>query len=125
MYKPSTPTEQPSTSLPDSGSRSEFTTGACRDSMVGKGNPSLIPIASLRAVSRRFEDGASKYGRDNWKKGIPLSRYIDSLYRHLWQYMDKDTTEDHLGAVIWNAMCLNQTDAWIKDGTLPEDLNDL
>lgn len=111
--------------LPDSGERSEFATGAVRDAMSGKGSPSLIPIEALRAVSKRFEDGATKYGRDNWKKGIPLSRYVDSLYRHLWQFMEEDTTEDHGGAVIWNAMCLIQTKKWIAEGKLPNELNDL
>ena len=90
--------------LPDSGERSEFNTGAVRDAMVGKGMPSLIPIDALRSVAKRFEDGAHKYGRDNWKKGIPASRYVDSLYRHLWQLMEEDELEDHGGAVIWNAM---------------------
>lgn len=111
--------------LPDSGSRSEFDTGAVRDAMIGKGFPSCIPTEALRAVSRRFEDGATKYGRDNWRKGIPLSRYIDSLYRHLWAYMDRDTTEDHAGAIIWNAMCLVETSAMIDRGELPEELDDL
>jgi hypothetical protein len=112
-------------SLPDSGSRSEFDTGAVRDASLGKGNPSLIPLEAMRAVSRRFEDGATKYGRDNWKKGIPLSRYVDSLYRHLWQFMEGDQSEDHGGAVIWNAMCLVQTEKWISEGKLPNELNDL
>jgi len=111
--------------LPDSGSRSEFDTGAVRDAMSGKGMPSLIPIAALRAVAKRFEDGATKYGRDNWQKGIPVSRYIDSLYRHLWQLMEDDTAEDHGGAIIWNAMCLIQTKQWIEEGHLPEELNDI
>ena len=111
--------------LPDSGERSEFDTGAVRDAMSGKGMPSLIPLEALRAVSKRFEDGATKYGRDNWRKGIPLSRYVDSLYRHLWQLMEDDRTEDHGGAVIWNAMCLIQTKKWIEEGKLPNELNDL
>ncbi len=111
--------------LPDSGERSEFDTGAVRDAMRGKGMPSCIPTGALRAVARRFEDGATKYGRDNWCKGIPLSRYVDSLYRHLWSYMDGDTSEDHGGAIIWNAMCLVETSEMIKDGDLPAELNDI
>jgi hypothetical protein len=111
--------------LPDSGERSEFTTGAVRDAMGGKGLPSLLPIEALRRASRRFEDGASKYGRNNWQKGIPLSRYVDALYRHLWQYMEDDDNEDHGGAIIWNAMCLVQTKEWIKQGKLPSELDDL
>ena len=111
--------------LPDSGKRSEFDTGAVRDAMEGKGMPSLLPIAALRAASKRFEDGANKYGRDNWTKGIPLSRYIDSLYRHLWQFMEGDESEDHAGAIVWNAMCLVQTEDWIKNGKLPKSLDDI
>jgi hypothetical protein len=118
--------ETPKTTLlPDSGARTNFSTGAVRDAMKGKGMPSLLPIASLRAASKRFEDGAEKYGRNNWEKGIPLSRYVDSLYRHLWQFMEGDTTEDHAGAIVWNAMCMVQTDHWIKLGKLPKELNDL
>jgi TPP-dependent pyruvate/acetoin dehydrogenase alpha subunit len=112
-------------SLPDSGARSEFETGAVRDAMKGKGRPSLIPIAALRAVARRFEDGAEKYQERNWEKGIPLSRFIDSLYRHLWAYMEGDESEDHLGAIIWNAMCLAQTSEWIEQGLLPDSLDDI
>lgn len=111
--------------LPDSGERSEFNSGAVRDAMAGKGMPSLIPIDALRKVAKRFEDGAHKYGRDNWKLGIPASRYIDSLYRHLWALMEDDEAEDHGGAVIWNAMCLVQTLEWVKQGKLPKDINDL
>jgi len=111
--------------LPDSGKRSEFETGAVRDAMEGKGMPSLLPIDALRAASKRFEDGANKYGRDNWTKGIPLSRYIDSLYRHLWQFIEGDESEDHAGAIVWNAMCLVQTEEWIKNGKLPKSLDDI
>lgn len=111
--------------LPDSGERSEFNSGAVRDAMAGKGMPSLIPIDALRKVAKRFEDGAHKYGRDNWKLGIPASRYVDSLYRHLWALMEDDEAEDHGGAVIWNAMCLVQTLEWVKQGKLPKDINDL
>jgi hypothetical protein len=39
--------------------------------------------------------------------------------------MENDDTEDHGGAVIWNAMCLVETRAMIDKGELPDDLNDL
>jgi hypothetical protein len=111
--------------LPSSQKQSNFETGAVRDFHEGKGIPSLMPIDALRSVSKRFEDGALKYGRDNWRKGIPLSRYVDAIYRHLWATMENKTDEDHLGAVIWNAMCLYQTKKWIDDGKLPNELNDI
>ena len=44
--------------IPDSGNKSNFSTGAVRDAMRGKGIPSLMPVSALRAVARRFEDGA-------------------------------------------------------------------
>ena len=111
--------------LPDSGERSEFETGSVRDACEGKGIPSLIPVSALRSVAKRFEDGAYKYGRDNWKKGQPLSRYVDSINRHLWDWLEGCEDEDHLGAVIWNVMCLQQTDTWIKEGKLPKILKDI
>jgi len=111
--------------LPDSGGRTEFETGSVRDSMEGKGCPNQLPIASLKAVSRRFELGSYKYGPRNWEKGQCFSRYIDAIYRHLWGFMEGCEEEDHLSAVIWNAMCLYQTDEWIKEGKLPEELRDI
>lgn len=111
--------------LPDSGARSEFVSGAVRDASLGKGIPSLIPTEALRAVSKRFEDGAVKYGRNNWQLGIPLSRYVDSIYRHLWAFMRGDASEDHGAAVIWNAMCMVETQKMIDKGLLPAELNDL
>ncbi len=92
---------------------------------MGKGIPSAIPPRALLKLARRFEYGAAKYKRDNWKQGIPLSRYVDSLYRHLWAFMDGDDTEDHLGAIIWNAVCLSETADLIADGVLPVELKDI
>lgn len=112
-------------SLPDSGKRSEFSTGAVRDASYGKGLPSAMPPRALMRLARRFEDGAAKYNRDNWKQGIPLSRYVDSLYRHLWAFMEGDDSEDHLGAVIWNAVCLSETYDMIQNNELPEELEDI
>jgi hypothetical protein len=111
--------------LPSSSEKTKFLTGAVRDAHEGKGIPSLLPIDALRSASKRFEDGAVKYGRNNWQMGIPLSRYVDAIYRHLWSYMEKKDDEDHGGAIIWNAMCLVQTKIWIDEGKLPKDLDDI
>jgi hypothetical protein len=111
--------------LPDSGSRTNFSTGAVRDAMDGKGFPSLIPTCALKSIAKRFEDGAKKYGRNNWQKGIPLSRYCDATHRHLWALRDGKTDEDHFGAVLWNVACWQKTKQMIDSGLLPEELNDL
>jgi hypothetical protein len=39
--------------------------------------------------------------------------------------MQGDLSEDHGGAVIWNAMCLVETRKMIDNGDLPEHLDDL
>jgi hypothetical protein len=111
--------------LPDSGSRTNFSTGAVRDAMEGKGLPSMIPTCALMSLAKRFEDGASKYGPDNWKKGIPLSRYYDAASRHLWALRDGKTDEDHFGAVLWNIACWQKTKRMIDSHLLPQELNDL
>jgi hypothetical protein len=111
--------------LPDSGARTEFTTGAVRDAMPGKGWPHSIPPIALRMIAKRFEDGALKYGPRNWMKGIPLSRYQDALFRHTLAWAEGDTSEDHLGAVGWNMAAAAWTEAEIKAGRLPAELDDL
>ena len=110
--------------LPDSGDRTEFDTGAVRDALSGKGLPSLIPPEALRRLARRFEDGATKYGRDNWQKGIPLSRYHDAIIRHTLAAAEGQTDEDHLGAVLWNAAAWVWTEDAIRSGKLPTELDD-
>lgn len=111
--------------LPSSGKMTNFSTGAVRDAMMGKGFPSLIPTGALKSLAKRFEDGAIKYGRDNWQKGIPLSRYCDAANRHLWALRDRKTDEDHFGAVLWNIACWQETKRRIDLGLLPEELNDI
>lgn len=59
----------------------------------------------LLEVSKHFEDGAKKYGEDNWQKGIPTHCYIDSAVRHYLKYRRGDTDERHDRAFVWNIMC--------------------
>ena len=59
----------------------------------------------LLEVSKHFEDGCKKYGENNWKKGIPVSRYIDSAARHYLKWCRGDQDEPHDRAVCWNLMC--------------------
>lgn len=111
--------------LPDSGERTEFKTGAVRDAMDGKGFPSHIPPCAIRAMAKRFEDGSKKYSNFNWMKGIPLSRYHDSIARHLMQWSEGDTSESHGGAILWNMACALWTEEQIKAKKLPKELDDL
>lgn len=111
--------------LPDTGARSHYSTGAVRDASVGKGHFHSIPPCARRAIAKRFEDGAAKYAKNNWMKGIPLSHYVDSMSRHQIGIETGDTTEDHYGALLWNAATMMWTDEEIKAGRLPKELDDL
>lgn len=111
--------------LKDSGERSEFSTGAVRDAQEGKGRMDLLPVRAIIAVAKVFENGAKKYEANNWRKGIPLSRYVDSGLRHAVKYLRGDRDEDHLSQAIWNLMCLSETQSMIEEGLLPAELNDL
>lgn len=111
-------------SLPDSGDRTNFDTGAVRDAMSGKGLPSFIPPEAIRRCAQRFQDGASKYGLHNWMKGIPLTRYQDAITRHTLAAAEGQTDEDHLGAVLWNAAAWVWTQDEIEAGRLPASLDD-
>ena len=59
----------------------------------------------LLSVAHRFEDGAIKYGDNNWRKGIPCSCYIDSAVRHYLKWRRGDTDENHADAFAWNILC--------------------
>lgn len=117
--------DKSASSIPDTGSRRSFDTGAVRDASVGKGHFHSIPPVALRKLAQRFEDGARKYAKNNWMKGIPLSAYVDSLNRHTLQWAEGDQSEDHMGAIIWNACAMAWTDEAIKSGALPKELDDL
>ena len=139
--------------IKDSGSTTEFETGAHRDAREGKGRCDLLPLevvaeymtrdgkadqvlACIRVfqktgstyalytaldefneihwrnnktmfleVSKHYEEGAKKYGADNWKKGMPVHIYIDSAVRHYLKWLRGDKDEPHDRAFVWNLMC--------------------
>ena len=59
----------------------------------------------LLQVAKHFEEGAEKYGENNWQKGIPANRYIDSAVRHYLKWLRGDNDEPHDRAFVWNLMC--------------------
>lgn len=59
----------------------------------------------LLEVAKHFEDGAKKYGENNWQKGIPVRCYIDSAVRHYLKYLRGDKDESHDRAFCWNILC--------------------
>lgn len=136
--------------IKDSGSTTEFSTGAHRDARTGKGRIDLIPLevasklldedlilknvrefqkdentehlydalkvfceryyngvmeTMLLEVGIHYEEGANKYGANNWKKGMDTYIYIDSALRHYLKHKRGDMDEPHDRAFVWNLLC--------------------
>jgi len=87
-----------------------FNTGAVRDSDDEKED--YIETISWRAFKRYAKYMTSKkkkYGQGNFKKGIPIESYEQSLVRHLQKYIEnkyekgvEEVNEDHLSAMVFN-----------------------
>lgn len=56
-------------------------------------------------VAIHFEEGAEKYGENNWQKGLPVKCYINSAVRHYLKWLRGDKDEPHDRAFVWNLMC--------------------
>lgn len=98
--------------------RREFSTGAVRDSVTGKGDMISLPWEALLRLSKHYERGAEHYGRWNYTKGIPISSFIDSACRHLAKYQCGLDDEDHLAAAAFNVL-----GAMLMENTRPEMLD--
>lgn len=64
----------------------------------------------LESCVRVLELGAEKYGRMNWKEGLPDEDFfIDAIYRHLAEYhrdkkLDSESKQHHLAHVVINCL---------------------
>lgn len=101
----------------------EFKTGAVRSDADGRGRFDLIPFEGILPLAKRFELGAKRFGDRNWEKGQPTARLLESMRRHA-QQVNEDFSEDHIGAVMWNACALATIVSRIKAGRLPVELDD-
>jgi len=111
--------------IKDSGTRTEFSTGAVRDAQEGKGRMDLLPVRAIIEVAKIMELGAEKYEARNWEQGIPVHRFMDSGLRHSFKHLRGDTDEPHLAMACWNLLCCLDTQMRIEEGLLPKELNDL
>lgn len=74
------------------------------------------PETMLLETAIHFEEGAKKYGENNWQKGITVNCYLDSAIRHYLKYRRGDDDEPHNRAFVWNLMCcIWEVDYRVKD----------
>lgn len=89
--------------IKDSGNRQAFDGGAVRDTEDGKPRFDLIPPLAEQRVAFHYSSGAKKYKEWNWAQGMPYSRFLASMKRHIAAFERGETDEDHLAAVVFNA----------------------
>lgn len=74
-------------------------------------------------VAKHYEEGAEKYGENNWQKGLPTRCYVDSAVRHYLKWLRGDKDEPHDRAFVWNILCciwtcemMPEQNSYQKDG---------
>ena len=110
--------------LKDSGKREDMETGSRRDTQEGKSRPDLMNPLVLRRLGMHFANGCIKYGEKNFELGQKTSRYRASLGRHLLDYDEGLKDEDHLAAILWNAMCIMMNQEFVERGIYPIGIDD-
>ena len=73
----------------------------------------LLPKAAIDRLTARLELGAEIHGGNNWRNGGP--NFVQQTKRHLVEhilcYINNDTSDDHLGAILCNAAFLAHFEA--------------
>lgn len=88
----------------------KFESGAIRDSQEGKEDYiETISWTAFKRYSQYMTGKKKKYGAGNFKKGIPIESYEQSLVRHLQKYLANkyengmtEKEDDHLSAMVFN-----------------------
>lgn len=109
---PSNAPDNPST-IPGT---TEFKSGAVRSSELKGLRYDLISPVALRRLAAAYGEGAEKYSAFNCEKGFPIfgdEGLFTHAFAHLMKFAWGDTTEDHLGHLLWNvAMMCHSQECW-------------
>ena len=79
--------------------------GFMREKKDDKINYDLIPLWFFTRLAKLYTTGAQAKGHRNWEKAsteTDLQSFRESAWRHFVQFIDGQTNEDHLCAVIFN-----------------------
>jgi hypothetical protein len=80
----------------------------------GKPQLSLLPLDFLSECAKVLEFGAEKYARNNFRKGMPISKILDSLLRHVsaiqrGELVDPESNLPHIAHIQCNALFLGNS----------------
>lgn len=78
---------------------------------------------AFRELCKVYEYGSKKYARGNYRKGAPLTTYLDSALRHILAYGSGETKDvesgcHHLGHALWN-LWIAMDQPPVRDDRLP------
>ncbi len=98
----------------------QFNSGAVR-SKLDNVRFDLISPQALRRLAATYNEGAVKYGDNNWRRGMEFSNVINHVLEHINTYIagSDQGGEDHLAHAAWGLFTLME-----EEETKPE-LNDL
>lgn len=93
----------------DMGNTHTFATGAIRSQDANHVQYDLIPPKGLQALAETCQEGYKKYGAHNWSKGFPIGDMLNHAIRHIYLFIDGDTSEPHLAHAAWNILAAIDT----------------
>lgn len=63
----------------------------------GKAPLSMVSRDLLVLLAQVRQFGATKYERDNWRKGFQVTRSLDAVLRHIYAFLDGETNDPESG----------------------------
>lgn len=89
----------------------KFDSGAVRDSDADGTRYDLIAPLALERVAATYAEGAVKYSDWNWRAGMDFQTTANHALRHVFKWLARDTSEDHLAHAAWGLLALMQFEA--------------
>lgn len=90
----------------------KFSTGAVRDENGFNFHFHSVSPYGLRRLAMIHHEGDTRYGYNNWRKGMPHSNIINHLINHLMIYLQEgNRNQDNLAKIAWACFTLMEFEA--------------
>lgn len=97
-------------------------TGAVRSSDVDSLSYTSLPMLGLIGVARTAGEGAAKYGRMNYKRGMPVYQYLDHAFHHMLLDQNGDRSQPNLEHAAWGLLAAIESRLLHPELNAPHDL---